>query len=108
MHALIEKTEAGRLVWEATASEGTFIASVGGETTLKLTLESGFEINPYGEPEAYTVPALSLVAPKGRTLWEIKSNEVKGSLWPLHRLAQRVANKVDERIAALLEDIEKL
>jgi hypothetical protein len=33
---------------------------------------------------------------------------VEGGLWPLYKLAQRVANKVDDEIAALVDAVEKL
>jgi hypothetical protein len=106
--ALVEKTKAGKLIWQPTASPETFIASVGGETTLQLMTETDEEFNEYGEPERITVPVLSMADAKGRQLWQIRSREVSGSLWPLYRLGQRVANKVDERVAALLEAVQSL
>jgi hypothetical protein len=106
--ALVEKTKAGRLIWQPTASPDTFIASVGGETTLKLMTETDEEFDEYGQLERITVPVLSMADPKGRQLWQIRSREVSGGLWPLYRLGQRVANKVDERVAALLEAVQSL
>ncbi|HMD99788.1 MAG TPA: hypothetical protein VKM93_20970 [Terriglobia bacterium] len=106
--ALVEKTKAGRIGWQATANENTFIASVGGDTTLRLTLESVVDFDPYGQPESYDVPVLCLLDSKGKTLWEVHSREVKGGLWPLYKLAQRIANKVDEKVEALMEALQKL
>lgn len=108
VQALMEKTQAGRLVWEPTADEGTFIASVAGNTTLKLALVSQVEQDVYGNPEYADVPTLLLLDEKGRKQWQVYSSQVKGGLWPLFRLAQRIANKVDDRMAALVEAVHRL
>ena len=105
---LIEKSMAGKLKWEPTAREGEFIASVGGDTTLKISLTSGEGLDVYGQPETYQVPVLWLVDAKGRSLWEIEQSQVKGGLWNLYKLAQRIANKLDEKVAALVEVLQKL
>ncbi len=105
---LIEKTKARKINWQATANENTFIASVGGDTTLRLTLESVVDSDPYGQPESFDVPVLCLLDSKGKAVWEIRSRQVKGGLWPLYKLAQRIANKVDEKVEALMEALERL
>lgn len=108
VEGLLAKTRDGRLHWEPTADENTFIASVGGNTTLKLTVEYEDSYDQYGQPEQIRVPFLYLIDSNGRKVWEIRSSEVKGSLDPLRRLVLRVANKIDERMDGLLEAIEKL
>ncbi len=108
VQALMEKTQAGRLVWEATADEGTFIASVGGNATLKLVLESQLEQDVRGNPEYADAPTLLLLDEKGKKQWQVYSSQVEGGLWVLYRLAQRVANKVDDRMAALVEAVQRL
>lgn len=105
---LVEKSQAGRLKWQATADEHAFIASLGGDTTLKITLESVEEIDYYGNPQSERQPVLCMLDAKGRTLWEIHSSQVKGDLWGLYRLAQRIGNKLDERMASLMEVLQKL
>ncbi len=105
---LLDKTKAGKLNWQPTASENTFIASVGGETTLKIALEAVENFDVYGQPEMTQVPLLCLIDSEGRKLWEISSSQVNGGLWRLYSLAQRIANKIDERMAALLEVLQKL
>lgn len=105
--ALIEKTKAGKLKWEATANANLFIASVGGDTTLKVDLETVEEEWPDGS-ERTDVPILCLLDQKGKTLWKIRPYEVQGGLWTLYKLAQRIGNKLDERMAALIEDLQKL
>lgn len=105
---LIDKSRAGKLNWQATADEHAFIASIGGETTLKATLEMTEDFDLYGNPEHTQQPVLCLLDPKGRTLWEISSSQVKGGLWPLYRLAQRIGNKLDERMASVMEVLQKL
>lgn len=107
--SLTEKSTAGKLNWQATADEHTFIASVGGETTLKITLESVEGFNDFtGNPEMTQEPVLYMLDAKGRALWEISSSQVKGGLWPMYRLAQRIGNKLDERMAAVMQALEKL
>lgn len=106
--ALVEKTKAGKLNWQATANENTFIASVGGDTTLRLTLESDEDVDTYGQLQSFDVPVLYLLDSKGKALWEIHSRQVEGGLWPLYKLAQRIANKVDEKVEALMEALQKL
>ena len=109
---LVEKTKAGRLNWLATADEHAFIASVGREpgndTTFKMTLERDYIPDPFGSMDVGDVPVLLLLDPKGRTLSEIHSSQVKDGLWPLYRLAQRIGNKLDERMTALMEVLQRL
>jgi hypothetical protein len=38
VEALTEKTKAGKVKWEPTAEENTFIATLGGDTTLRIYL----------------------------------------------------------------------
>ena len=127
VNAIIEKTKAGRLKWEATANPSTFIASVGGNTTLRIQLETTDEVRyeqvgPVSNPpnriiipetldrrvREVQVPVLSLLDDKGRTLWEISNRDVMGNLDPLFRLARRMGNKLDERMEALMEVVQKL
>ena len=108
VNAIIEKTKAGRLKWEATASPNTLIASVGGNTTLKIYLEIATRLDTLGISAQIEVPVLSLLDDKGRTLWEISNRDVKGNLDPLFRLARRMGNKLDERMEALMEVVQKL
>lgn len=106
--SILEKSKAGKLKWEPTAKEGEFIASVGGETTLKVALVSDEGVDVFGNPEITEVPSLRMVDSKGHVLWEIKSSEVKGGLWSLYKVAQRVGNRLDERVAAVVEVLQKL
>jgi hypothetical protein len=106
--ALIEKTKAARLKWEPTAHENVFIASVGGGTTLRIYLTSAADFNDLGQPDTVEVPEITLLDEKGKTVWVIRSHQIKGSLWPLFKLAQRIANKLDERMASLMEALQNL
>jgi len=71
LNTIVEKTKAGKLKWEATVNEDVFIASVGGNTTLRIFLETTKDIHPatgqYGPVEA---PVLRLLDDQGKTLWE--------------------------------------
>lgn len=105
---ILDKTRAGKLNWQATAADNTFITSVGGETTLQVTLESFDTVDAYGQPDIGRAPVLRLLDSKGRKLWETSESEVKGGLWPLYKLAQRIANKIDDRVAGIIETLQKL
>jgi hypothetical protein len=53
-------------------------------------------------------PHLRLLGEKGKVLWEIHANQIKGGLWPLFKLAQRIGNKLDDRMAKLMETLQSL
>ncbi len=101
VNTILEKTKAGKLKWEATAIGDVFIASLGGNTTLKIKLVTY-------EGEDYDQPELCLLDDKGKTDWEISNSQVKGGLWPLFNLARRIGNKVDEKMETLMEVLQKL
>jgi len=103
--SLMEKTASGGLNWEPTAQDDTFIASLAG-STLKITLEGDVGVDMYGNPEAG--PVLYILDEKGKTLWQVYPGQPKGGLWKLYRLVQRIANKVDDRMASLMEALQKL
>ena len=94
LNAILEKTKAGKLKWEETADEDVFIASVGGDTTLKVSKEPGLLVK------------LSLLSEQGKTVWEV--TDLSYELDELFRLARRVALKVDEKVEALLETLQRL
>lgn len=106
--ALTDKTKEGKLKWEPTSVENTFIASVGGGTTLRLSLAEEWDIDEYGHEGSISVPELELLGDKGQVIWIVKSNQVKAGLWALFNFARRIAYKVDERVADLLKSIEQL
>lgn len=105
--SLVEKTASGALDWQPTAAEDTFVASLAG-STLRLELETLTDINEYGQPEGVSTPVLYILGEKGEKLWEVQSSQVQGGLWNLFKLVRRHANKVDERIATLMEALKKL
>ena len=94
---VLEKTRDGKLNWEETAHEKAFIASVGGNTTLKI--EQGQNWNDYTD-------TLSLLDEKGNVLWEV--DDPQPMIGKLYKLARRIALKVDEKVAAILETLQKL
>ena len=93
VNALVEKTKAGKLKWEETLEENAFIASVGGNTTFKVQRK----------PDGHT---LSLFDEKGTLVWDTQQPWLL--LEQLFGLARRVALKVDERVDALMETLQKL
>jgi hypothetical protein len=96
---LAEKSATGKLAWEATAQENTFVSSIGGQT-LKITLE--------WQPDRGNEPVLYLLDGKGKTIWQISSDQTRHGLRHLYSLAQRVANRVDDRVADLMDALQRL
>ena len=99
LNALINKTQAGKLKWDETADEDIFLVSVGGNTTLKIRRE--FLRHP-----GYHRHLLSLLDENGKLVWEI--DEPWALIEQLFFLARRVALRVDERVDALMETLQKL
>jgi len=95
--AILEKTRAGKLKWEETADEEVFIASVGGNTTLKVSRDAS---------SRYYQSALSLLDENGKVI--LVSSEPESMLDELFTLARRIALKVDERVDRLMETLQKL
>ena len=104
---LLEKTVARKLKWEPTADTDTFLATVEG-STFRLSTIYEVDVDPYGNPETVHVPALALLNEKGKVLWMVTTGRVKGGLWKLHEAARRVAHKLDERLAAAIEALDRL
>jgi hypothetical protein len=105
--ALIEKSATGKMTWEATAREDTFVSTIGGQT-LKIGLEPTKLMYVLTSPEKISEPVLCLIDEKGKTVWQVYSSQTKEGLWKLYKLAQRIANKVDDRMAALMEALQSL
>jgi len=108
VNTLLEKTKAGKLVWEATADPNCFITSVGGSTALKIFLKEEPSSRSYFGNEQ--VPVLVSLDEKGATQLEIESSQVStlDGLWPLYKLARRIGNNLDEKMESLIEVIQKL
>ena len=94
---VLEKTRDGKLNWEETADQTAFIASVGGNTTLKI--ERGRDWNGFND-------TLSLIDEKGIVLWEV--DDPQPMIEELYKLARRIALKVDEKVEAIMESLQKL
>lgn len=93
---ILEKTKAGKLNWEETADGNVFIASIGGNTTLEIRHNSSWDV-----PDI-----LCLLDENGKLLWVIRDPEPL--IGELFGLARRIALKVDERVEALLDTLQKL
>jgi hypothetical protein len=104
---LLDKTRGGKIKWESTADENTFLATVGG-STFRVFLERVEDVNLSGQPEYIDVPAIALLSEKGKSVWTITSSDVKGGLHALYEEVRRVGHHLDERLAAALAALEKL
>ena len=94
---ILEKTKAGKLKWEETADEDIFLVSVGGNTTLKIR---------QGQDWRDPADTLSLLDENGKLLWVIR--DPQPLIGELCELARRIALKVDEKVEAFLETLQKL
>jgi hypothetical protein len=92
---LLNKTREGKINWEPTAYSGVYVATVGGNT-FRVSLEED-------EDTRQEYSCVRLMNEKGQPIWTIAEG-----VWPLYRSVQRVANKVDERIANAIEALDKL
>jgi hypothetical protein len=104
---VLNKTMVGRIRWEKTAEEQTYIASMGGKFTLSIT-ESPFT-NLYGVEAVENI--LTLTDSDGRVLTRVStrdSNVEKPALRELYEAARRQALKVDEKLDLVLEQLRKL
>lgn len=93
---VLDKTKAGKLKWEETAGASTFIASVGGNATLEIQRS-----RDWNAPDT-----LSLLDENGKLLWAITDPQTL--IVELFELARRIALKVDEKVEAFLETLQKL
>ena len=94
LDALLAKTRAGKITWQETADEDTFLAAVHGRQT--------FEISRHGDFAVLTVRDRD-----GKLLFRTSqtSLDAANELW---RLARRIAMRVDEKIDSALELIKGL
>jgi hypothetical protein len=107
VNVLLEKTRSGRLKWEAAPQEDTFQVNIGGHTYLRVFLVKSQQRNAMGDVEAHTVPTLHMLDEKGRVIWTVDSRSVSETR-ELHRQAQSRADRVEERIAVLLDTLSKM
>jgi hypothetical protein len=105
--ALLEKTRIGKLKWEAAPTEETFHVNIGGHTYLRVFLVKIQQRNAMGDMELYTIPTLNMLDEKGRVIWSVDSRQLS-EIRELHRQAQNRADRVDERIAVLMDTLGKM
>jgi len=99
---VLDKTKAGKLIWEETADENLFIASVGGSATVEVRRPSS-DYSPTAENYYYT---LCLLDENGKVLWVI--DEPQTLIQELFGLARKIALRIDEKVEAFLETLQKL
>jgi hypothetical protein len=98
VRTVLDKTKGGKLTWEETADENIFIASVGGNTTL--------EIRQGPNPMSEANDTLSLLDENGKLLWV--TSDPQDLIWELFGLARKIALRVDEKVEAFLDTLQKL
>jgi hypothetical protein len=105
---LEEKTKAGKVPWQPTAVDSVFVAAVG-DSTFRIRLK---DMSSEWEREPNIVPFLDLFDTEGKIIWSVAGGEVPIDLRlrmnRLHELAQRVANRVDERVHGMIAALDDL
>ena len=103
---ILKKTEAGKLAWQPTAEEDTFVAPMLGKLTLKLFPYTSKD--QWGLPQG--PPTVSLGDEKNITIVEIDTS-IEGveaeDLQALLVFARRIALHADEKIDELLQELQK-
>ena len=124
---LLEKTKMGKVIWAATSDPSTFVAAVKGSQTYRLRRESEVQPpermdNPYAlgalalpnqprwTPERrIEYVELTVLDENGKTLFSIRQPAQNSSYaGELFTLAQRLANRVDEKVDQTLELLNAL
>ena len=91
---LLNKTEAGKLRWEETASEDTFLAAVKGQQS--------FELRPV--PGSASIH-LTVRDAAGKVLFEVNEG---GAGRELYKFARRLALRIDDKLENSLELLSQL
>ena len=110
LQALIEKTEDGKIQWQETADEKTFLAAVKGELTFEITLNTNVVRFDVEKQKAFPAGSLTILTannPEGKLFFQTPK---KLSLHAdeLYELARRIATRVDEKIDSTLELLNQL
>ena len=105
---VLSKTRIGRIRWEPTADESSFIAAIGGHFTLVV---SEYPTPSYVFGMSPTICALTLKDQDGRELTKVTSSDAlisEAGMHELYETAKRQALRVDEKIDSLLGELSKL
>src|SRR5438105_3005087 len=93
---LLATSQKGKVPWEATADDHTYIVTLKGST---------FKIYTVRDENGFEVPVLSLTDESGKEIWRHTGKalgyyqEPIGELWSI---AQRIGDKVDEKLNAAI------
>ena len=100
IEALKVKSQQGKIGWQPTAEEETYIAPI---------KENIFRVFTY--PGEYgRIPVLTFINEDGKTIWRMEGdNMYEGdSIASIYFTAQRIADRVDEKLSEVLESLESL
>ncbi|MBI2815551.1 MAG: hypothetical protein HYX72_01285 [Acidobacteria bacterium] len=104
VETILEKTKTGKLNWRETAMKDVYIISVGGNTTLKVSLEHQDTGRSYGGAQ---LAMFRLLDEHGTVLLEISESE-ETTVRKLLESAKASALNVDDRVQSLMEVLQKL
>jgi hypothetical protein len=108
INKLLEKSKQGKIDWQATSEEQTFIASVG-NNSFKISLFQ--PTDRWGQSEGDLSPVLMMLDQTGKSVWRVEGrglDVVNDPLTELYKIAQRIGDRVDERLASALESLDAL
>jgi hypothetical protein len=116
--ALLEKTKAGKLDWQTTANECSFISAVKGKRTFEVVnrsplqnavvrLSGGEMASPEGDSMARARAGcrVKVRGPDGELLLETPQSQLAEELY---EVARRIALRVDENIDSTVQLLETL
>ena len=102
--ALIEKTKEGKLHWQETAREDTFIAAVKGQQTFEVSKVADFDEETR---EGYSFVMVTVKDSNGKVLLRTPESSLPGA-WSLYELAKRLGQRVDERLQTSVQLLNTL
>lgn len=106
---LIEKSKAGKLNWEPTASRKQFVTSIGGDKTFRIKEITVTDYNEYGERADFDIPILEMLDVDGNLIWEIEWKDAPPPLLnDLFKIARRIGNRVDDQMSDAIDALDKL
>ena len=105
---LIEKSLAGKLKWQETAEDDTFVTAVKGRQTFHVSAQFGGLHLRDNEVEQDVVTKLEVHGFEGKIIIDFRETGQSSSLFELFSVAKRVALRIDERIDESLELLNSL
>lgn len=106
---LLEKTVAGKLEWQETAVEDTFLAAAKGIQTFEIALvDQALKFGAFSASGKTKAVVLKVKDKDGKLVLKHVERVQDSPAFDLFQVARRVAMRVDEKIESSLEVLESL